>query len=138
MSMILTPTPCGNQTLRITRLRGPLFPRNSWHFTHCADTSLFRCFHFFTQCPPWPPSNLAPHQSWPAGWPGHRVCGLPTMYGFPTMYLASPPCILIKGIRISGIRYQVSEKRRKKPQNMIFPKVKNKFQRIARFEAMTP
>jgi hypothetical protein len=29
------------------------------------------------------------------------------MYGFPTMYLASPPCILIKGIRyqVSGIRY---------------------------------
>ncbi len=43
-------------------------------------------------------------QSWPAGWPGHHVCGLPTMYGFPTMYLASPPCILIKGIRyhVSG------------------------------------
>ena len=36
--------------------------------------------------------------------PGHHVCGLPTMYGFPTMYLASPPGILIKGIRyhVSG------------------------------------
>ena len=59
-------------------------------------------------------AHLAPHQSWPAGWPGHHVCGLPTMYGFPTMYLASPPCILIKGIRyqvwyqVSGIKYQVS------------------------------
>ena len=59
----------------------------------------------------WPgqPARLASHQSWPAGWPGHHVCGLPTMYGFPTMYLASPPCILIKGIRHqeSGIRYKV-------------------------------
>ena len=41
--------------------------------------------------------------------PGGRAGGLPTMYGFPTMYLASPPCILIKGIRYqeSGIRYKV-------------------------------
>ena len=56
------------------------------------------------RAPPWPPSNLAPHQSWSAGWPGHHVCGLPTFYGFPTMYLASPPCILIKGIRYPGIQ----------------------------------
>ena len=34
--------------------------------------------------PPWPP------QSWPAAWPGHPVCGLPTMYGFPTMYYGVP------------------------------------------------
>ena len=37
-------TPCHIQTLRITRLRGPLLPRNSWHFTHCAGKGLFRCF----------------------------------------------------------------------------------------------
>ena len=88
------------------------------------------------RAPPWPPSNLAPQQSWPAGWPGHHICGLPTMHGFPTMYLASPPCILSKGIRyqvsrypgiqipdvqisrypdiqISGSRYQVSGTRKK-------------------------
>ena len=44
--------------------------------------------------------------AWPASRPGHHVCGLPTMYGFPTMYLGSPPCI-----SINGIRYQVSKYR---------------------------
>ena len=33
-----------HSNLRITRLRGPLLPRNSWHFTHCAGKGLFRCF----------------------------------------------------------------------------------------------
>ena len=46
--------------------------------------------------PPWPP-NLAPHQSWPAGWPGHHVCGL------HTMHVGSPPCIRY----YIGIRYRV-------------------------------
>ena len=40
--------------------------------------------------PPWRP---------PPKWPSHHVCGLPTMHGFPIMYLGSPPCTLIKGIR---------------------------------------
>ena len=42
-----------------------------------------------------------------ARWPSHHACGLPTMYGFPTMYLGSPPCISINGIRypVSGIRF---------------------------------
>ena len=39
------------------------------------------------------------------------------MYGFPTMYLASPPGILIKSIRYQDFRYQVSEKRRKTQKN---------------------
>ena len=42
-------------------------------------------------------------------WPGHHVCGLPTMYGFPTMYLGSPPCIWVPHhvfrSMVSGIRY---------------------------------
>ena len=122
-------TPCDTKTLRITRLRGPLFPRINWHFTHCAGKGLFRCFHFFTQrlvdydtCYLIPliqihggepkymvgnrthtwwgghiHGNLAPHQSWPAGWPGHHVLHVaspPCMdsvphhaFGFPTMYL---------------------------------------------------
>ena len=43
---------------------------------------------------------LASHQSWPS----HHVCELPTICGFPTMYLGSPPFILIKGISYQAYR----------------------------------
>ena len=43
-----------------------------------------------------------PQQSWLAAWPGHHVCGLPTMYGF-----GSPPCIWVphhvSKLNVSGI-----------------------------------
>ena len=37
--------------------------------------------------------------------PSHHVCGLPTIHGLSTMYLGSPPCILIKGIRYQVFRF---------------------------------
>ena len=50
------------------------------------------------------PAQGRPHQSWPAGWRGHHVCGLPTMYGF-----GSPPCIWVPHhvfeSKVSGIKY---------------------------------
>ena len=61
----------------------------------------------------WSPSNLAPHQSWPAGWQGHHVCGLPTMYGFPTMYFDQG---------YQDFRYRVSEKIHKQQKKTISPK----------------
>ena len=48
------------------------------------------------------------------------------------------PDIQISRYQVSDTRYQVPEKRHKSQKNIFFPKVKNKFQRIARFEAMTP
>ena len=48
----------------------------------------------------WPGHHIFACPIWPAGWPGHHVCGL------PTMYLGSPPCILIKGIRYPGTQLE--------------------------------
>ena len=55
----------------------------------CTCTSLFIAWFSYFH----PPHG--PQQRWPAGWPGHPVCGLHTMYmyvGYPQC-IVSPPCI---------------------------------------------
>ena len=93
-----------------------------------------------------PPPNLAPHQSWPAGWPGHHVCGLHTMYVGSPPCMGSPPCIRYQVSRYPSIqvsrypdiqisRYpdiqmsrcpdvQISKKRRTNLNKSMFPKSK--------------
>ena len=73
----------------------------------------------------------SPHAWWPgqpAGqlWWGARLNG--GQGGAPSMYFDQG---------YQDFRYQVSEKRREQQKNF-FLKVENKFQQIARFEAMTP